>query len=118
RALVFCVGSSELSEWRQRLLRTAINARARGQALMILPVLLPGARTNFIDGTPLREFTALDLREGIDAVPAADAVARAITSGGQARIETETRAPYVGKAPFGEQHADLFFGRDAVLREV
>ena len=118
RALVFCVGSSELSEWRQRLLRTAINARARGQALMILPVLLPGARTNFIDGTPLREFTALDLREGIDAMPAADAVARAITSGGQARIETETRAPYVGKAPFGEQHADLFFGRDAVLREV
>jgi cellulose biosynthesis protein BcsQ len=118
RALVFCVGSSGLSEWRQRLLRKAIDARARGQTLMILPVLLPGASTNFVDGTPLREFTALDLREGVDAVSAADAVARAITGGGQARIETETRAPYVGKAPFGEQHADLFFGRDALLREV
>ena len=117
RTLLFCIGASELSEWRLTLLRKAADARGRGQALTITPVLLEGGSIRAVEGTPLREYASLDFREGIDGT-SLDALARAVRGPTAARIETEARAPYIGQWPLSEQHADLFFGRESLVLEA
>jgi cellulose biosynthesis protein BcsQ len=117
RALLVCVGTSGLSEWRHALLGKALAARDRGQALTIVPVLLEGGSPGVIEETPLREFATLDFQRGIDGAALED-LAQMLRRPSEARVETEARAPYVGPVPMDERHVSLFFGRESEVREA
>jgi hypothetical protein len=116
RALVFCVGAGPLPQWRAATLEKAAAARRRGQSLQIIPVLVPGAEPEALRATLLASFQWVDVRGGIDE-RALGQIHQAL-GGDQPTVETQTRAPYVGAKPFEEQHPDLFFGRETVIKEI
>jgi tetratricopeptide (TPR) repeat protein len=119
RALVFCVGASGLTSWRLRTLDHALGAQHRGEALKIIPVLLPGADAAALAGTPLAGVQVLDLSSGLDP-DGLDRLARAIgdVAAKATPIDVEGRAPFVGPRPFGEEHVDLFFGREQSVSDL
>ncbi|HRO59997.1 MAG TPA: TIR domain-containing protein [Burkholderiaceae bacterium] len=129
-----------LTPHRRALVESALQARAAGRSLRIVPVLLPGFRDEPMVDPILQDLQSIDLRSGIDAPAlarlAVDARAEAPggaenarTEGGdetaaacdlaaRVEIEAEVRCPWVGPVPFAEHQSDLLLGRDGELAQL
>jgi len=116
------LGPSGLGPWEHEEMRTALNMRVREQSFRVIPVLLPGALMPERGGLPpfLSRLTWVDFRQGLD-----DSVAfhrlvcgiRGIAPGVAEAVTTpDDRCPFRGLEPFYEEHAEFFFGREALTQ--
>ena len=122
KSLLFCLGQKGLTASRGWTLDRALTARERGQPLAIVPVLLPGADPAMLRGTALIGLLAqqaLDFREGLGE-PEIELAARTIEGARREapQVKVQARRPFAGHRPYGEQEADLYFGRDAAVGEL
>jgi WD40 repeat protein/transcriptional regulator with XRE-family HTH domain len=119
------VGDHGLGDWSSGALASVLNGGVRERDRNVIAVLLPGAPEP-LDATtlppPLNTRPWLDFRSGVDIALAAQQLARAIR-GSQASLHGPLQpaageCPYRGLEAFDEEHADLFFGRDAAVQRL
>jgi hypothetical protein len=129
RAVLVFVGSGDGSEslglWQRREAWFALDRQAQregeGRSFPVIPVLLPGARP---DTGFLFLNTWIDLRDAANEPAAVEAILRALGSRASRSPEAPsiTICPYRALESFREEHAALFFGREAfaatLLRRV
>jgi tetratricopeptide (TPR) repeat protein len=129
RAVLVFVGSGDGGEslglWQRREAWFALDRQAQhegeGRSFPVIPVLLPGARP---DTGFLFLNTWIDLRDPADEPAAVGAIIRALGSRGARppQAPSITICPYRALESFREEHAALFFGREAfagtLLRRV
>lgn len=118
RALLYCIGGGGLSDWRRRTLDIALRAQDRGQGLRIVPVMLPGADYAVLRETPLARIQALDARDGVGPALLHQLLRLVEDQPRGPTVQTEARNPFVGQRAFGEEHGDLFFGREGVVEAL
>ena len=128
RACAACaifVGPHGLGDWVREELAVALDRAAKDRGFRLFLVLLPGLPEPF-DATRLPPFlstrTWVDLRQGIDDSRGIQALINAV-KGVPLGPETATQregdlCPYRGLNTFGEEHSDLFFGRDADIQRL
>jgi hypothetical protein len=125
RACAVFVGPSDLGAWGLQELAFALDRSARERDFRVFPVLLPGVREPF-DPTVLphvlRTRTWVDYRRGYDSQRALQeliAAVKGVPFGPSVAIEPWTGlTPYRGLQPFGEEDAELFFGRDREVQRL
>ncbi|AKJ01798.1 High-affnity carbon uptake protein Hat/HatR [Archangium gephyra] len=115
------IGPHGLSPWHAEELRVALTTAVRTRdEYRVIPVLLPGARSEEVKGF-LAQRTWVDFRKGLDDVVALKRLVAGIK--GQAP-ESDTYqlpdepAPYRGLLPFGKEQSRFFFGREGEIQEV
>ncbi len=116
RSYAVIVGPAGLGDWAREELAVAQDLAAKNRDFRIFMVLLPGApelsdpRLAF-----LRTRTWVDLRKGIADPDGRQDLISAIT-GAPRSVKVASAAsgtcPYRGLAPFDEEHAEFFVGRD------
>lgn len=128
RACAACavfVGPHGLGDWVREELAVALERAARDRGFRLFLVLLPGLPEPF-DATSLPPFlstrTWIDLRKGVDDARGIQALINAV-KGVPLGPETVTErdgdvCPYRGLSTFGEEHSDLFFGRNADIQRL
>ncbi|MGH8903471.1 MAG: TIR domain-containing protein, partial [Egibacteraceae bacterium] len=110
------VGAAGLGDWAREELRVAHARAAKDPGFRLFMVLLPGApKPDDPSLAFLTTRTWVDLRAGIDDRDAFAGLVGAITDGAhRPDLVTGERGdvcPYRGLEVFGEEHAELFFGR-------
>lgn len=124
-ACAIFVGPYGLGDWVREELAVALDRAAKDRGFRLFLVLLPGLPEPF-DATRLPPFlstrTWVDLRKGIDDSRGIQSLINAV-KGIPLGSEVETRrgadlCPYRGLSTFGEEHSDLFFGRDADIQRL
>ncbi len=119
------VGPSDLGAWAQQEVAFALDRGAKEADFRVFLVLLPGVPDQF-DPTTLPAFLGLrtwvDFRRGADDERALQGVINAIRGiplGPDVPLEpTPGVRPYRGLEVFDEEHASLFFGRDAEIQRL
>lgn len=119
------IGARGLGDWSTGTLAVALERSRRGGDQSLMAVLLPGAPEPFDATTlpaPLNTREWLDLRSGVDLAFAAQQLARILRGtpdplGARATLGS-AECPYRGLEVFDEEHADLFFGRDAAVQRL
>ena len=124
---VVFLGPKDIGSWANEEMRAALNERTYRNNFRVIPVLLPGSEMPEKGHLPrfLSRLTWVDFRNslndneafhrlisGIKGVPPEDfdEVEKAFTS-------TELNVcPYLGLQTFQEQHAEFFFGREALTQ--
>ncbi|MFY0562860.1 TIR domain-containing protein [Archangium lansingense] len=114
-------GPSGVSPWHNEEVRVALaNAVRTRDEYRVIPVLLPGAKSEAVTGF-LAQRTWVDFRAGLEDAAAFKRLVAGIK--GQAP-ENDTfqlpdePAPYRGLLPFGKRHSRFFFGRDPEIEMV
>jgi tetratricopeptide (TPR) repeat protein len=114
-------GTEGLGLWQRREAWFALDRQAQqeddGQSFPVVPVLLPGGRP---DAGFLFLNTWVDLRDPAGEPAAIDAIVDAITGAAARPLEVAaaTVCPYRALEAFREEHAALFFGREAFAAEL
>lgn len=124
-ACAIFVGPHGLGDWAREELAVALNRAARDRSFRLFLVLLPGLPEPF-DATSLPPFlstrTWIDLRTGVDDPRGLQSLIHAVKGiplGSESVTTRDTDVcPYRGLNTFGEEHADLFFGRDAEIQRL
>lgn len=100
---------------RQKLVDRAARQR---DSFWLVPVLLPGARKEDVDGfTSL--FNWVDFSAGLDSPAELERLAQLLRGEAPGRISADdqiTGEPYRGLERFDDQHAEFYFGRDEEIR--
>jgi WD40 repeat protein len=123
RSCAVLVGASDLGAWENEEVHVAVDRAAKDRSFRVFLVLLPGIPDPF-DPTRLPPFlrmrTWVDLRDGLNRVE--HEFERAIAGlgpGPDEPIEADSSVcPYRGLRTFDEEHADLFFGREADVQRL
>jgi CHASE2 domain-containing sensor protein len=119
------IGPNDLGAWEREELALASDRAAKDRDFRLFLVLLPGLAEQF-DAAALTPFlstrTWVDLRGGIEDSRAFQALINGIKGvplGPELPLEpSDDVCPYRGLQSFEEQHADLFFGRDAEIQRL
>jgi WD40 repeat protein len=114
-------GPSGVSPWHNEEVRVALaNAVQTRDEYRIIPVLLPGAKSEDLTGF-LAQRTWVDFRTGLDDAAAFKRLVAGI-KGSAPEDDTfqlpDEPAPYRGLLPFGKRHARFFFGREMEVQAV
>jgi energy-coupling factor transporter ATP-binding protein EcfA2 len=128
RACAACaifIGPQGLGDWVREELAVALNRAAKDRGFRLFLVLLPGLPEPF-DATSLPPFlstrTWVDLRKGVDDSRGLQSLINAVKGvplGSETVIKRDADlCPYRGLNTFGEEHSDLFFGRDADIQRL
>jgi WD40 repeat protein/transcriptional regulator with XRE-family HTH domain len=125
QACAVFVGGRGLGDWSSGTLAAGLGRAVRGRERNLIAVLLPGAAEPFDATTlppPLNTRPWLDLRSGVEVTVAARQLARAIR-GSHVSVDAApsleaAECPYRGLEAFDEEHADLFFGREAGVQRL
>jgi len=121
QAVAVFFGPSGVAPWHHEEVRVALaNAVRTRDEYRVIPVLLPGARSEDITGF-LAQRTWVDFRSGLDDAAAFKRLVAGIK--GQAPEDDtfqlpDEPVPYRGLLPFGQRHARFFFGRDSEIETV
>ena len=125
RACAVFIGARGLGDWSSGALAMALRRTIRGADQSLIAVLLPGAPEPFDATTlppPLNTRQWLDLRSGVNVGFAAQQLARMLRSSpdllGARPALGVAACPYRGLEAFDEEHADLFFGREAAVQRL
>ena len=125
RACAVFIGPTGFGPWENEEMRVALSRRVKDHEYRVIPVLLPGAAMPARGRLPafLSRTTWVDFRPGLDDAAAFDRLVSGIR--GIAPVEvredgTEDEAaivnPFRGLEVFDEQHAEYFFGREALTQ--
>ena len=117
---VVCVGPNGAAPWQSEEIKTALAQRAGNGGLLIIPALLPGAKESEMPSL-LASRSGVDFRNGLDNAEAFNSLVKAIRSvAGQVKPSTivTDACPYRGLAPFYEEQAAVFTGRQHLIREL
>src|SRR5262249_38432530 len=125
RAGAVFIGARGLGDWSSGALASALGRAVRDGEQSLIAVLLPGAPEPFDATTPpppLNTRPWLDLRSGVEIAFAAQQLARTLR-GSQDSLDAPralgtAECPYRGLEAFDEEHADLFFGREAAIQRL
>lgn len=115
-ACAVLVGPTGIGAWAREELAVAHDLAAKDRNFRIFMVLLPGAPELSDPALAfLRTRTWVDLRSGLDGDGFHDLVAAiiGIPRRGETVVSGDEVCPYRGLEPFGEEHAELFFGRES-----
>ena len=123
RAVLVFVGGTDGAEglglWQRREAWFALDRQAQqegaGHPFPVVPVILPGGRP---DAGFLFLNTWVDLRDPAGDPAAIDAIVDAITAAARPPEVATDVCPYRALEAFREEHAALFFGRDAFAAEL
>lgn len=125
RAVLVFVGSGDggdcLGLWQRREAWFALDRQAhmegQGASFPVIPVLVPGGRA---DAGFLFLNTWVDLRDQADQESAIEAIARAVggVSADAGELLSVAVCPYRALEVFREEHAALFFGREAAANDL
>jgi WD40 repeat protein/transcriptional regulator with XRE-family HTH domain len=125
RACAVFIGGGGLGDWSAGALAAALGRAPRGRNPSSIAVLLPGAAEPFDATTlplPLTTRAWLDLRSGVEVAVAARQLARMVRGLPDAVDASPAldaaECPYRGLEAFDEEHADLFFGREAAVQRL
>src|SRR5579871_481225 len=125
RACAVFIGERGLGDWSTGALAAALGRAPRGHDPSPIAVLLPGAPEPFDATTlppPLTTRPWLDLRSGVEIAVAARQLARMVRGLPDALAVPSTvgaaECPYRGLEAFDEEHAELFFGREAAVQRL
>ncbi|WP_309890828.1 TIR domain-containing protein [Archangium sp.] len=121
QAVAVFFGPSGIAPWHNEEVRVALaNAVRTRDEYRVIPVLLPGAKSEDVTGF-LAQRTWVDFRTGLDDAAAFTRLVAGIK--GHAPEEDtfqlpDEPAPYRGLLPFGKRHARFFFGRESEIETV
>ena len=125
RAGAVFIGARGLGDWSSGALASALGRAVRDGEQSLIAVLLPGAPEPFDATTlppPLNTRPWLDLRSGVEIAFAAQQLARTLRGSQDSldapRALAAAECPYRGLEAFDEEHADLFFGREAAVQRL
>jgi hypothetical protein len=128
-AVAVLIGPSGLGRWQRREVSWALDRQsaleARGGALPVIPVLLPGADLERAGGFLLL-MTWIDLRAGLDNAQALDRLTAALRANpvppapadGAAVSPPAALCPYRGLRAFHEEDGPLYFGREDFIKQL
>jgi WD40 repeat protein len=122
-ACAVVIGRDGLGEWAREELAAAQDVAAHDRAFGLLTVLLPGAPEPFDPSLALLAARPwVDLRDGLEDPDARRALIRSVRGESRAAepgaAVTSVECPYRGLEAFDEDHADLFFGREAEVAQA
>ncbi len=115
------IGPSGIGPWQNEEMRAAINHRIEQQGdFRVIPVLLPGTERPERSSLPmfLSSATWVEFRNTVEDKTQLERLRRGIlpheTNRSHTIVDTGI-APYRGLEPFGEEHQQFFFGREALV---
>ncbi len=125
RSCAVFVGAADLGDWEHQEVEVALDRAAKEPGFRVFLVLLPGVPDPF-DAGALSPFlstrTWVDLRGGIHAPDALRQLENAVKGIPPAVRESAAEplpvCPYRGLETFDEEHAEFFFGREAVVQRA
>jgi tetratricopeptide (TPR) repeat protein/cellulose biosynthesis protein BcsQ len=106
RTVLCCVGEGRLTTWRLK----TVHAARRRAGVKFAVALLPGSDPAQLDPL-LRSAQSFDLRGPLGTSSATDQLVRFVRSTPAPETAQVLPDPYPGARPFGEEHADVYFGR-------
>ena len=124
RTCAVFVGPAGFGTWENEEMRAALSRRAHDDEFRVIPIILPGAVLPAKGRLPpfLSRLTWVDFRPGLDDSAAFDRLVNGIRGLAPAEDEEEAddRAeivcPFRGLEVFDEEHAQYFFGREALTQ--
>ncbi len=120
------LGPAGFGTWENEEMRAALSRRASEQTFRVIPVLLPGAKLPERGRLPrfLSRLTWVDFRPGLDDQDAFDRLVSGIRgvapsdASAEALEEGTSVCPFRGLEVFDEDHAEFFFGREALVQHL
>ena len=123
RTCAVFLGPNGVGPWENEEMRTALDERTHSPDFRVIPVLLPDTPMPERGRLPrfLSRLTWVDFRQGLDDADAFYRLTcgiRGIAPGAPGTVEPPAQeiCPYRGLQAFHEEHADFFFGRDALTQ--
>lgn len=124
RTCAVFLGLTGLGPWENEEMRAVLEERVRTPDFRVIPVLLPDTQMPERGRLPrfLSRLTWVDFRKGLikdeDAFYRLTCGIRGIPPGapGDGRLPAEDVCPYRGLQPFQGEHAEFFFGREALTQ--
>jgi len=125
RSCAVFIGPSGFGTWENEEMRAALTRHASNPEFRVIPVILPGGALPDRGRLPrfLARLTWVDFRSGLDDAAAFDMLVSGVrglapSSTGDDEDEEAIVCPFRGLAVFGEEHAEYFHGRDALIQEL
>ena len=123
RTCAVFLGPAGMGSWENEEMRAALSQRVRNPEYRVIPVLLPGAEFPSTGRLPafLARTTWDDFRPGLDDADAFDRLISGIRGvAPEADVVDASAAinPFRGLEVFDEDHAEFFFGRDALTQQL
>lgn len=123
RTCVVFLGPNGVGPWENEEMRIALDERTHSPDFRVIPVLLPATPLPERGRLPrfLSRLTWVDFREGLDDTDVFYRLTcgiRGIAPGAPGTVEPPAQeiCPYRGLQAFQEEHADIFFGRSALIQ--
>jgi WD40 repeat protein len=120
------LGPKGFGSWENEEMRAALSRRVSEAEYRVIPVLLPGANLPDRGRLPrfLSRLTWVDFRPGLDDPDAFHRLVSGIRGvaplegGEDALPNVPDEPPFRGLEAFDEEHADYFFGREALIQQL
>ena len=120
------LGPAGFGTWENEEMRAALSRRASEPTFRVIPVLLPGAKLPERGRLPrfLSRLTWVDFRPGLDDQDAFHRLVSGIRGVAPSDASVEALAkgtsvcPFRGLEVFDEDHAEFFFGREALVQHL